>query len=555
MQKVKTAIANIVIKTLGVKAKAFEEATKEPVKAQKKALFEYLSRNKDTEFGLKYNFPDIKSVDEYRGTVPMGDAESFRPYMERMAKGESNILTKDKVIFFAATSGTTNKMKLIPMTKYSQDKKTEVTSLWSYYVAREHPGVLKGKVLAIISSEIEGHTESGLVYGAESGNAYKALPKALKDFYAVPYEVFEIEDHPSRYYAILRIAMEKNVTMVTTLAGSAIVILCEELQRSKEKIIEDIEKGVLHGDLLIAENTRKALEKNLKPNPARAAELKAILKEKDALLPKDFWPNLELVACWKSGTVKLYIKELARYFGDVPVRDMGYVSSEARSSFPVSDKDIGGVLAINTNFYEFLPREEANKKEKRTLLADELEVGKEYFIIVTTPGGLYRYDIDDVIKVNGFFNKTPVIEFVQKGLNAVSVTGEKLYESHVNEAVNKAIEKHKLLLTFFSASIEWGNPPRYIFLAEFDGPYERAEKKSFLQSVEKELYLQNREYEVSRKKNLLAHPVLKVVKKGGFEKYRAGRLAEGAHDSQFKVPEITADFTFQKNFEIEEEIS
>jgi coenzyme F420-reducing hydrogenase delta subunit len=221
----------------------------------------------------------------------------------------------------------------------------------------------------------------------------------------------------------------------------------------------------------------------------------------------------------------------------------------------MSDEGAGGVLAINTNFYEFLPKEDIDKKDKRFLLCDQLEKGREYFLIVTTPGGLYRYNIDDIITCDGFFNKTPVIEFVQKGLNAVSMTGEKLYESHVNNAVNLAAEKHKLIVGFFSACAEIGVSPRYIFLVEFNEELTRDKKEALLRSIEEELYNQNSEYEYVRRSELLAPPVLKVVRRGDFEKYRARKISEGIRDSQFKAPELTSDPAFQKNFNIEDVIT
>jgi hypothetical protein len=248
------------------------------------------------------------------------------------------------------------------------------------------------------------------------------------------------------------------------------------------------------------------------------------------------------------------LKELPQYFGDIPIRDFGCLSTEARTSIPMDDSKDGGVLAISTNFYEFIPKEDMSKRRKRFLLCNELEKGKEYFIIVTTPGGLYRYNIDDIITVRGFFNSTPMIEFVQKGLNAISVMGEKLYESQLNEAVNRAVDKNKLLLEFFSAFVQPDKPPRYIFLVEFDGSVSATGKKELLRSIEEELGKENAEYKYVRDSQLLNSPILKVVKKGEFERYRARRVMEGANDSQFKVPELTSDENFQKNFVIEEEV-
>ncbi len=547
-------IAYFAIQTLMPKAKAFERATKDPLRYQEKILLEYLSRNKHTEYGLKYDFSKIRSASEYQKNVPMSDCETIRPYIERMTKGEADILTSDKPIFFGLTSGTTSHPKFIPVTDYSRAKKAEVADLWVYYISRDHPGILNGKILAIISPEVEGLTESGVPYGAESGHGYENLPAVIKHIYVLPHEVFAIKDYDSRYYCILRIGMEHNVTSLAALNPSTIVLLCQKIEKWKDRIMADIEKGTLDAGLDIPEALRNIISSTLKPNPKRADFLKDILKEKKELSPKYFWPNLELIECWKGGTVKLYLKELPKYFGNTPIRDFGCLSTEARSSIPMSDKGAGGVLAVTTNFYEFIPKEDIDKKNKRFFLCDQLTAGKEYFLVVTTPGGLYRYNMDDIITVDGFFNRTPMIEFVQKGLNAISITGEKLYESHVNEAINKAADKSKLSIDFFSASVQWDKPPRYIFLVEFNGKPSVEEKKGLLRMIESELYLQNNEYKELRGQRLLGVPLLKVVKKGEFERYREKKIAEGAHDAQLKIPELTIDTNFEKNFDIQEEI-
>jgi hypothetical protein len=349
--------------------------------------------------------------------------------------------------------------------------------------------------------------------------------------------------------------MEHNITTIVTMTPSTIVLLCQRIRTIQQTVIKDIERGTLDKSLDIPRNIRKVLENFLRPNPKRARELNEILEEKNELLPKYFWPNLQLIGCWKHGTVGLYLKEFPKYFGDIPVRDFGYSSSESRNSIPISDEGAGGVLAINANFYEFIPKEDIEKKEKRALLCNQLEEGKEYFIVLTTPGGLYRYNIDDMIRVDGFFNKTPVIEFVQKGLNVTSITGEKLYESQVVEALNKATDRHDLSVKFFTASIQLGELPRYAFLVEFNKDLSRNRKKEFLRSIDRELCLLNEEYEFNRISQELHRPVLKIVSAGGFEKFREKKIQEGSHDSQFKIPQLTTHVDFYKNFDIEEEIT
>ncbi|MGB3114352.1 MAG: GH3 auxin-responsive promoter family protein, partial [Candidatus Omnitrophota bacterium] len=516
---------------------------------------ECLTRNEKTLYGQEHKFAAISTIDEYQKNVPLNDYESLEPYIEKMKKGEKNILTVDKPILFGTTSGTTGRQKFIPITGYSRVKKSDVMDLWIYYISKDHPDIFDGKILAIVSPEIEGYTGSGTPFGSESGHGYRNLPDVVKILYAIPYEVFEIKDYEAKYYCILRIAMEENITTIASMNPSTIVLLCQKIDKMKEDIIEDIEKGMLKKDLDILEETRERIDERLRPNSERAHALKAILEEKGELLPKDIWPNMRLIECWKGGTVGLYLKEFPKYFGDIPIRDFGYLASELRGSVPVSDAGAGGVLAIKTNFYEFILKEDMGKRKKRILLCDQLEAGKEYFIIATTTAGLYRYNIDDIIRVTGFFNKTPVIEFVQKGLNVSSVTGEKLYESQVVEAVHKAVEKHQMPLRFFTACIQTEDKVGYSFLVEFAEVLPHHKKKDFLISIDEELCKTNCEYESKRRSQRLCHPVLKVVKSGEFQKFREKKVNEGAHDGQFKVSELTCDIEVFRHFEVEEDIS
>ncbi len=542
------------LKLLAFKAKAFVAATRDPQASQERVLFEYLKRNKATEYGLKHDFAGVQSVAGYQTCVPLNNYKTIRPYIDRLAAGEKNLLTVDPPIFFDLTSGTTGKPKLIPVTQYSSRRNAGIMTIWAYHIAMSHPGTLNGKILAVVSQETEGYTKAGIPCGAARGHAYQNLPALIKHFYVLPHEIFSIKDFEARYYCILRIALAHNVTTFATLNPNTAVLLCRKIAGWQERIIDDIEKGTLDENLDIPADTREAIEKRLRPNTVRAAVLRRILDEKKELLPKDFWPDLELIECWKAGTMKLYLKEISVYFGDVSVRDIGCLSTEARSSIPTSDRGASGVLAINTNFYEFIPAEDMEKEDKRFLLCFQLEKGKQYCLVVTTPSGLYRYNTDDIILVTGFLNRTPLIEFVQKRGDVVSLAGEKLYGSQVNKAVHNVLERRGLMIDFFCACMEKDTIPYYAFLVEFARDPSFFEKKGFLSDIEKELCACNREYEYARAAQLLSSPVLLVVAKGEFEKYRIKRVKEGAHDGQFKVPELTADPDFRKNFTIKEKI-
>ena len=145
-----------------------------------------------------------------------------------------------------------------------------------------------------------------------------------------------------------------------------------------------------------------------------------------------------------------------------------------------------------------------------------------------------------------------MVEFIQKGLSATSLAGEKLYESHVNEAITKVTEREKIFLEFFCAIAKPLEGPRYSFLIEFSGeiPEDEAAAK-ILRDIDEELRRQNREYDYVRQAQLLDRPVMKILKQGSFEDYRAKRIAAGAQEGQFKAPELTADVMFEGNFAIE----
>ena len=233
-------LTSIIMKSLTPAAMAFERATKDPLAAQQRVLAKYLARNRHTEYGEQYGFSAIRTAAEYRARVPLVDYEAIRPLIDRMKKGEQRILTHDKVVFFGLTSGTTGTPKLIPVTRYSQARKASLMDLWAYYGCRDHPRVFDGRILGIISPEVKGHTGGGIPYGPEDGHAYNNLPEVIKRLYVLPYELFSIDNYDARYYAMLRVAMEQNITTIATLNPSTLVLLMQRIPAWQELLIADI---------------------------------------------------------------------------------------------------------------------------------------------------------------------------------------------------------------------------------------------------------------------------------------------------------------------------
>lgn len=549
-------IIKLLVKMRAFAADKFDKKTKDPQAAQKEFLLRVLYDNRDTVFGKKYGFSQIRTIEDFQRKVPVHDYEGLRPYIARMMDGGKNVLVRDNPIFYGITSGTTNVPKFIPVTKRSRKQKSGVMNLWLYYALKKHPEAIYGKSFIIMSPAVEGYTKSGIPYGSESGDAYRHMPPFISKHYALPYEVFCIKDYEARYYTMLRIGIEADVSNMGTMNPLTILVLCQKIEKYANNIIEDIRSGTLNRFFNIEPDIRKKLEKRLRPNPARSAELERIMIRKGTLLPKDFWPKIAMLECWTGGTVGIYIKEIMKYFPDrISLRDFGFVATEARCSIPISDNGPNGILTIASNFYEFIPEEDIDKKDPRYLTADKLEKGKRYYIIFTTTSGLYRYNIDDIIKVSGFYNSTPVIEFVQKGKNVSSATGEKLYESQVISAIHKAKEATGVHVEFFCCCLECHVPPGYSFLIEFSSEPDHSKKKDFLSAVEDNLGKINIEYRSKRLSQRLDNPKMKVLEKGSFEKFRQARLAVLQHDSQFKASHLRCDFKIPPEFKIIEEIT
>ena len=154
------------------------------------------------------------------------------------------------------------------------------------------------------------------------------------------------------------------------------------------------------------------------------------------LYPKDYWPRHELIlGNWTGGSVGAYLRHYPRYYGTTPVRDVGLIASEGRMTIPLTDGTASGVLDITTHYFEFIPEDEGDSPDPTVLAAHELQEGRSYFILPTTAFGLYRYHIHDLVRVTGFHNQTPLVEFLSKGAHFANLTGEKLSEYHVTRAM------------------------------------------------------------------------------------------------------------------------
>jgi hypothetical protein len=537
----------------------FTQQCRNPMTTQEGLLRHILTRNHDTEFGRAYGFSDLVSVGAFKKRVPIQTYEDHHPYVEKSLAGTPRQLTLDDPVFFATTSGTTGVPKYIPVTPESRSAKSQLVRLTIYSIYKAHPRSLSGRILSLVSPEVESHAPSGVPCGAESGHAYRNMPSAMSAVYSCPYEIFAIKNYDAKYYTLLRIAAGQDITLVFSCNPSTVLLLSQRLADCAEAIIRDVRDGTLRADLDLPAATRSLVEGRLRPDPERAGALERAAGQADGrLLPKYVWPNLATVACWKGGSVGIYVERFDEYLPKgTPVHDIGYLSSEHRGSLPLTDQGDAGVLTVGTNFFEFFPADEDPKPRPLDLLtADELEIGKQYFIYVTTLGGLYRYDMNDIIEVSDFYEHAPVIRFIQKGKGVVSFTGEKLTESQVIGAVRLAFAGSPGPADFIGAVGQMkGDRPRYTFLVEFEKSPGDDEARALIERVEAELRASNVEYAGKRDSGRIDAPTLRVVRAGEFDRYRKRKVERGRTDAQFKVLRLTSDAAFPNEFEAEREVA
>src|SRR5215216_5486164 len=537
----------------------FNALCRTPVEAQDRLLRQILETNADTEFGRRHGFAGIATLTQFQERVPISTYEDLEPYITAEMQGRPNQLTKDPPVLFTTTSGTTGNRKYIPMTREGKNAKSHLTWLWFCGLYRDHPGIVGGRILSVVSPEVEGHAPSGVPVGAESGHAYRTMPGPVKSMYTAPYPVFAIEDYEAKYYTLLRLAAGQDISCIATVNPSTIILLGDRLAQHTESIIRDVRDGTLASEFSVPQELRDSL--HLRPDPERARRLeRAAAAGGGPLRPGLAWPRLAAVGCWKGGTVGAYLARFDTLFPQrPPIRDFGYYATELRGSVPLSDQGDAGAVAVGTNVLEFHPAGDDRAPEGRELLpVERLEEGRRYFVYVTNASGLYRYDMNDIVEVAGHYGKTPLIRFIQKGKGVVSFTGEKLYETQVIAAVDQAFAALRGRYHFIAAVAELvdGTTPRLIFLTEYDNPATEQDGSALVDRLDEALGEENDEYLTKRKSLRYGPPLIRVVRSGEYDNYRRRMVETGQRaDGQFKVLRLTSDTDFAAEFAAERDLT
>lgn len=536
-------------------ARAFLRQTERADEVQRALLLKLVARHADGQFGRDHHFREIRTTADFRRRVPIRGYDGLEPYLDRVRQGDLNALfgPGTEVLMFALTSGTTNRPKAIPVTRESLRDYREGWTIWGILAFDAHGAMLAAglkPILQLASDWRESVTPSGIPCGAITGLTAQMQNPLVRITYCMPPIAARIKDVESKYYVALRMSVHRDLGATIAANPSTILAIARLGDREKETLIRDYADGTIDPKWPIPPEIRAALRLRSRwKRKATARRLEAIVHRTGRLLPKDYWPRLCFLANWTGGTMGAYLRGYPEYFGDRPVRDVGLIASEGRMTIPIEDGTPAGVLDIRHHYFEFIPEDQADGDEPETVEAADLVEGKHYFILPTTAGGLYRYQIHDLVRCVGFHGRAPMLEFLNKGAHFSSMTGEKLSEFQVVAAVAAAQRSLGLRLGSFLLLPTWGEPPYYSLLVEGpDVPGPTATDR-LAAEVEAELRRTNVEYENKRTTLRLGPMRARRIPPGSWAEFQERRLARsGGTVEQYKQPHLMADLDAIETF-------
>lgn len=531
----------------------FQNLTKRPTEVQRQHLFAQLHRERETGFGRDHHFASIKSVADFRRNLPITNYEYYQPYIERVKNGDIEAMFhKQKVLMFALSSGTTDARKFIPVTQRYLDDYRRGWTIWGLHLFETHKHLWFKTMIQIASDWDEFRTPAGIPCGSISGMTAQVQKLIVRKTYCLPPVSSKIKDVQAKYYLAWRLGLVRDVGIMISANPSTIVSFARFGQEHCEKLIKDIHDGTMHPDFPMPSAIYGVEHKRLRPKPDRARDLEKILEETGAFRPKDVWPFFGAIGNWTGGSVGAYMRHFPEFYGTPSIRDIGLVASEGRMTIPIENDTSGGILEITSSFFEFIPVDEIKSPNPTVLESHELEEGKDYYILLTTSSGLYRYNIYDVVRCVGWFEKTPLLAFLNKGSNFSNLTGEKISEYQVAKSVENALAELDLRLTAFTLAPCWDETRPFYGLFVEEGDFaNRASAKELGIAVERQLGRMNTEYAEKRASGRLGEIRMQLLPSGTWKKWDKARLQRnGGTAEQYKHPCLIPDTNFRSQMPV-----
>jgi sterol desaturase/sphingolipid hydroxylase (fatty acid hydroxylase superfamily) len=519
-------------------------ASRNPMRAQRRLLASILKSNQSTDFGRLHSFARIKTYEDYVHCVPVSDFEALRPYINANIAEDRPALTLHRPRQYVRTSGTTGEPKDVPLTAHHLRLLRRSNKASLAFQFGLCPEAFAGGIFAFTSPAREGTLPNGKWYGSASGIVADNTPALMLNKFAVPSAVMSITDSRLKYLLILRLALaRRDITYIGAANSTTLLTLMTLYREYSCDLINDLRQGTFFLSNRLAEEARVAVGDRISSDPGRAAELAQLHLTARRVLMADLWPELRLVATWTGGSAGVTLRALR---DELPLRtrvmELGYLSSEFRGTITIGRRSGSGFPTLDTHFFEFVERDKWDSGSPEFLTLDQIRKGVNYYVIVTTPSGLYRYFINDLVRVTGHLHKTPLLRFLQKGKGVTNITGEKLYESQVLTAVREVTEsigrgtRFVMMLADEAAC-------RYRLYVELNaGP--ALSTTCFAEAVDKQLQEINVEYSAKRESRRLGGLEAFWLRPETAETFKAFCARQGQREGQFKTVAIAYRSSF-----------
>ena len=460
-----------------------------PVETQQKVFQNLIRQANKTQFGKDHNFPAIKTFEDFAKQVPIKDYEELKPYVDKVVKGESDILWKGKPIYFAKTSGTTSGAKYIPLTRESMPTHIEAArnAILNYIHETGNADFVDGKMIFLQGSPIL-EEKNGIQLGRLSGIVAHFVPKYLQKNRMPTWKTNCIEDWETKVDAIVGETINENMTVISGIP-SWVQMYFEKLQRETDKPVGDIFKNF---NLFIYGGV------NFEPYRAKFENL--IGRKVD---------SIEL-----------------------------FPASEGFFAYQDSQKDKGMLLLLNGGiFYEFVKSEEFFTENPKRYTIGEVELGVNYVLIISTNAGLWAYNIGDTVQ---FTSLKPYRIIVSGRIkHYISAFGEHVIGKEVECALKEAMDNTEIRVNEFTVAPQISpnsGLPYHEWFIEFEN--EPAILEDFAIQIDNAMRRQNTYYDDLIVGKVLRTLVITKVQKNGFQEYMK---SIGKLGGQNKIPRLSND--------------
>ena len=474
-----------------------EHYKKNAVHDQEQLLLSLVKTAEKTLFGRERNFEDIKTIQDYQSHVQIADYEDIRPYIEKIKKGQRNILWTETPEYFAKTSGTTSGSKYIPISKEGMPYQLAAaqSAIFHYISQKNNSDFVAGKMIFLQGSpELE--EINGIKTGRLSGIVAHHIPNYLQKNRLPSEKTNLIEDWETKVDEIVKETERQNMTLISGIPPWLIMYFEKLIKRNGKKITE-------------------------------------------------LFPNLQLII---TGGVNFepYREKMNELLGKPVDTIQTFPASEGFFAFQDDYTKEGLLLLTNHGiFYEFVPLETYGKPDAQRLTLKDVELHKDYALILTTNSGLWAYSIGDVVR---FISKDPYRIVVSgRTKHFTSAFGEHVIAFEVEEAMKATVEKFPAQITEFHLAPQV-NPaeglPYHEWFIEFEK--EPADMEAFKKNLDKELRSRNTYYDDLISGNILQPLIISKLRKNAFHEYAK---SEGKLGGQNKIPRLSNDRKIAKFLE------